>query len=113
MNAPTLKQWLDHSQYVVLIDVREPVEFTIESIPGAVSHPLSIFDPSKINLLREQRLLLYCQSGMRSDRAASQLISMGFTNVTQLQGGLSAWKVAAYPLTKSQNPPLICFVKCR
>ncbi|NJL54847.1 MAG: rhodanese-like domain-containing protein [Leptolyngbyaceae cyanobacterium RM2_2_4] len=109
INAPTLKQWLDDPRSVLLIDVREPVEYAIEHIPGAISHPLSKFDPSQITLQPEQRLLLYCQSGKRSARAATQLKATGFTDVTQLQCGLSAWKAEAYPLENSPNAPISLF----
>ena len=109
IDAPTLKQWLDQPQSVLLIDVREPVEYAVEHIPGAISHPLSKFNPSQINPLPGQRLLLYCQSGKRSDRAATQLRARGFTDVAQLQHGLSAWKAVAYPLEKSQNAPMSLF----
>ncbi|MEA5467142.1 rhodanese-like domain-containing protein [Leptothoe sp. PORK10 BA2] len=109
INALTLKQWLNNPQSVLLIDVREPVEYAIEHISGAISHPLSKFDPSQIHLQPGQRLLLYCQSGKRSARAATQLRAAGFTDVTELQSGLSTWKAEAYPLEKSRNAPISLF----
>ncbi len=108
IDAPTLKQWLDR-QSALLIDVREPVEYATEHIPGAVSLPLSRLDSSQINLQPGQRLVLYCQSGKRSARAAELLRMAGFANVTELQCGISAWKAEAYPIAKSQNAPISLF----
>jgi rhodanese-related sulfurtransferase len=84
-----LKQWLDRES-VLLIDVREPVEYAEEYIPGAISHPLSQFDPYRIQPQPGQKLVFYCQSGKRSARAAEQLSAAGLTDFTQLQSGLNA-----------------------
>lgn len=109
IDVPTLKQWLDDRESVLLIDIREPVEYATEHIPGAISYPLSTFDPVKINLQPEQRFVLYCQSGKRSARLAVQLKATGLTNFTELQGGISAWKAEAYPIEKNQNAPISLF----
>ncbi|MDB9524661.1 rhodanese-like domain-containing protein [Oscillatoria sp. CS-180] len=106
--APMLKRWLEQKS-VLLIDVREPVEYANEHIPGAVSRPLSKLDPSQINPQPGQRLVVYCQSGKRSARAGTQLRSAGTINVMELQCGLSAWKAEAYPLEKSRNAPISLF----
>ncbi|NJO72626.1 MAG: rhodanese-like domain-containing protein [Leptolyngbyaceae cyanobacterium RM1_406_9] len=108
IDAPTLKQWLDR-QSVLLIDVREAVEYATEHIPGAISHPLSKFDPSQVHLQPGQRLVLYCQSGKRSARAAAHLTAAGLTDVTELHDGISTWKAAAHPIEKSQNAPISLF----
>lgn len=108
IDAPTLQQWRDR-QSILLIDVREPVEYATDHIPGAISQPLSRFDPQQIILRPDQRLVLYCQSGHRSARAAAQLQAAGFTDITELQGGLSAWQANAYPVVTSQNPPISLF----
>ncbi|MBW4618628.1 MAG: rhodanese-like domain-containing protein [Cyanosarcina radialis HA8281-LM2] len=108
VNASTLKQWLDRES-VLLIDVREPIEYADEYIPGAISHPLSQFDPYGIAPQPGQKLVLYCQSGKRSARAADRLSAAGFTDITQLQSGLNAWKARSYPLSKSQDTPISLF----
>ena len=41
---------------------------------------------------RNQEVVVICQSGMRSMQAAKQLHRAGFTNITNVQGGMSAWK---------------------
>ena len=107
LDAPTLKQVL-RDRTVLLVDVREPGEYATEHIPGAVLQPLSKFDPSQVRPQEGQTLVLYCQSGNRSTKAASQLLSQGMA-VSHLQGGLTAWKQAGYPTAASGNAPISLF----
>lgn len=116
IDAPTLKQWLDSAEMTAsdqaslrLIDVREPVEYANEHIPGAICHPLSQLDPNQIDLQLGQQLVVYCQSGKRSARAVEQLNAAGLTDIVQLQSGITAWKAAAYPLEKIQDAPISLF----
>jgi rhodanese-related sulfurtransferase len=107
IDAPTLRDWMEH-ELIDLIDVREPVEYANEHIPGAISHPLSRFDPQQIQLRPGKQLVLYCQSGKRSARAAQQLSAAGMT-ATQLRCGITAWKAESYPLEKRQDAPISLF----
>jgi len=116
IDAPTLQRWLEDAEAspgdrdsLLLIDVREPVEYASEHIPGAISHPLSQFDPSQIKLHPGQRLVVYCQSGKRSARAVEQLKAAGFPPILQLQCGITSWKAEAYPLEKIKNAPISLF----
>jgi hypothetical protein len=47
--------------------------------------------------------LLVCRSGVRSEKAAGQLVAMGFTRVMNLRGGMLAWNTAGLPVVR---PPL-------
>jgi rhodanese-related sulfurtransferase len=111
IDASTLKSWLEH-QSIVLIDVREPVEYATEHIPGAISHPLSQFDPQQIQPQIQpqsgKQLVLYCQSGKRSARAAQQLGAAGIS-ATQLECGITSWKAESYLLEKHQDAPISLF----
>lgn len=105
VNAQTLKQLLAQ-QAVRLIDVREPSEYAGEHIPDATLIPLSNFDARKIPQDDGKKLVLYCRSGNRSTMAAQKLFDTGFTAVTHLDGGLSAWKEAGYPTKINHNAPI-------
>jgi rhodanese-related sulfurtransferase len=105
IDPQTLRQGLNQ-QLVTLIDVREPGEFAGEHIPGAILVPLSQFDPRKIPQMDEMQLVLYCRSGSRAAIAAQRLVDAGFKQVTQLSGGINAWKDAGYPTIKNQNAPI-------
>jgi rhodanese-related sulfurtransferase len=108
IDAQTLKHWLE-ADSVTLIDVREPAEYATERIPGAKLHPLSQFNPQRILPLKGQKIVLYCQSGNRSTKAARQLLDAGLDSVTHLRGGLPTWKNAGYSVEKSQNAPISLF----
>jgi rhodanese-related sulfurtransferase len=105
MDAQTLKQGLDQ-QSVTLIDVRESGEFAGERIPGAILVPLSKFDLRKIPNNGDTQLVLYCRSGSRSQMAAQKLIEAGFESVSQLSGGIGAWKTAGFPTIQNPNAPI-------
>lgn len=108
IDAQTLKQWLD-DHAVTLVDVREPAEYATERIPGAKLHPLSQFDPQQLRPVEGKSLVLYCQSGNRSTRAAQKCVDAGFDSVVHLHGGILAWKSAGYGVEKSQNAPISLF----
>jgi len=74
-----------------LVDVRTPEEFAAGHIPGAVNVPVQSLDGRFGELGPKDRpVVLYCQSGMRSGRAARMLRSAGFASVHNL-GGMSRW----------------------
>lgn len=108
IDAQTLNQWLE-ANTVMLVDVREAPEYATERIPGAKLHPLSRFDPSQIRAETGEKLVLYCQSGNRSAKAAQQCLDAGFDSVIHLDGGISSWKNMDYPIEKSQNAPISLF----
>lgn len=108
IDAQTLYEWLS-SESINLIDVRETIEFASEKITGAAPYPLSSFDPSQLPLNADQKTVLYCQSGRRSQQALDQCLAMGLNNVASLEGGLTAWKNAGYPTKVNKNAPISLF----
>ena len=82
-----------------LIDVRETEEFEIARIVGAELLPLSQWPTLAAEKLTDLRqpLLIQCHHGGRSARAAEFLLRNGFTDVTNLAGGIDAWSVEIDP----------------
>lgn len=74
-----------------LIDVREPNEFDNGHILGARNIPMSQLKMRMKEIRSDLPVYLYCQSGMRSGRAAQFLYKKGYKNLTQLQGGFKKW----------------------
>ena len=76
-----------------LIDVREADEFEIARIPGAELLPLSQWPAIAAEKLSDpaQPLLIQCHHGGRSGQAAAFLLRNGFTDVTNVAGGIDAW----------------------
>lgn len=74
-----------------LIDVREPNEFEAGHILGARNIPLSQMRMRMKEIRPDLPVYLYCQSGMRSGRAAQFLYRKGYKDLTQLKGGFKGW----------------------
>lgn len=74
-----------------LVDVRTPEEFAVEHIPGAVNIPVQDLDRRMGELEpKDQPVVVYCQSGNRSGRAAKLLKDAGYAAVHDL-GPMSRW----------------------
>jgi glyoxylase-like metal-dependent hydrolase (beta-lactamase superfamily II)/rhodanese-related sulfurtransferase len=89
-------EWLLRTRALV-VDVREPWEYAGGHLPSAVSIPQAELALRLKELPREDDLLLVCESGTRSARAARFLKQVGFEHVTNLVGGTSAWRQAGLP----------------
>lgn len=108
IDAATLKKWLDEKG-AIAIDVRSPGEYASEHIPGAKLMPLSRFNPTVVEQIADsdgKNIVLYCQSGNRSQKAAKQLLESGFESVIHLQGGLPTWKQGGYEIEANKNAPI-------
>ncbi len=90
--------WLDRGE-ILLVDVREPHEYAFERIHGALLFPLSTFDARMIPV-DGRKLVVQCASGMRSMNAAQRLIAAGHPEVTNLEGGIQAWKANGLPVIR-------------
>jgi adenylyltransferase/sulfurtransferase len=81
----------------VLLDVREPHEFAITALPGAVLIPLGDL-PARIGELDPTTsTVVYCHLGVRSKTALSLLRSAGFSDARHLAGGVDAWSRTVDP----------------
>jgi hydroxyacylglutathione hydrolase len=100
--SPTeASSWLEKSDAVV-VDVREPAEYAAGHVPHAVSIPQSELALRLDDLPRDRDLLVVCEGGTRSVRAARFLKQTGFSRVTNLAGGTSAWRRAGLPTERQQ-----------
>lgn len=75
----------------MLIDVREPHEFSTSHINGAVNVPLSKLKHRLKEIPTDRELILYCQSGMRSKQAARILQQQKHKDIYHLSGGIASW----------------------
>ncbi|MEA5002278.1 MAG: rhodanese-like domain-containing protein [Christensenella sp.] len=93
ITAQELKQKLDDNTNFLLVDVRTPGEYDEGHIPGAILLPVDIIDDGCTALLPDlaAEIVLYCRSGMRSKKALKKLSAIGYTNLTDLKGGIMDW----------------------
>ena len=92
-----LKARLDRGEQVFILDVRNPEEYRICSIPGSTLLPLPALPKRFGELDREREMVVHCKSGMRSQKAIQFLCQQGFTNLKNLNGGILAWADSVDP----------------
>lgn len=91
LDREAIKQGLSDGS-ITLVDVREPHEFAAGHIPGAVSHPLSSFDPAA--LPEGKRIVFSCAAGVRSVRAIEFAQAAGRDIREHYKGGFKDWAAA-------------------
>ncbi|MFB7619358.1 adenylyltransferase/sulfurtransferase MoeZ [Kitasatospora sp. NPDC056181] len=93
ITSKQLKQWQDDKEDIFLIDVREPGEYEIVNIPGAVLIPKNEFlmGDALGSLPQDKKIVLHCKSGVRSAEVLAVVKSAGFANAVHLGGGVLGW----------------------
>lgn len=96
ISVAALKDKLDAGEKLNLIDVREPHENAEFNIGGKL-FPLGqvqMMQLDDIEDLKDEAVFCYCRSGKRSAQACLILETAGFTDVTNVEGGMLAWQEA-------------------
>jgi sulfur-carrier protein adenylyltransferase/sulfurtransferase len=93
ISAMDLKEMLDRDDDIFLVDVREPNEYEIVSIPGAVLIPKDQFlsGAALERLPHDKRVVLHCKSGARSAECLAVVKNAGFADAAHVGGGVLAW----------------------
>jgi rhodanese-related sulfurtransferase len=98
ISVAELKQRLDGETPPRLIDVREADEWEVARISGAELLPLSQWPAITAQLSDpDEAIYVLCHHGGRSARATDFLLRNGFTNVTNVAGGIDAWSCEIDP----------------
>lgn len=88
---------IQSSPNLLVVDVRTPQEYAQGHLKGAINIPLSDL-PLRIGGLDPNKpILVYCQTGYRSAQASAVLVKAGFTQVYNMDGGMTAWINSGYP----------------
>ena len=85
-----------------LVDVRNNDAFRKAHILNAKNLPLAELEDSIGKLDKERTVIVYCDTGLASQRAASLLLKAGFAQVCHLQGGLANWQRDNLPVVKDR-----------
>lgn len=91
-----LKQKIDQKEDFQLIDVREEFEYETSNLDGE-NIPLAQILIEKEKISKDKPVVVHCRSGKRSAQAILLLEREGYTNLSNLQGGILAWREAFDP----------------
>ena len=93
ITASELKAMRDRGDNIFLVDVREPNEYEIVSIPGATLIPKGEFlsGAALERLPQDKRIVLHCKSGARSAECLAITKNAGFSDAVHVGGGVLAW----------------------
>jgi molybdopterin/thiamine biosynthesis adenylyltransferase/rhodanese-related sulfurtransferase len=93
ITATDLKGMLDRGDNIFLVDVREPNEYEIVSIPGATLIPKDQFltGAALEKLPQDKQIVLHCKSGARSADCLAIVKGAGYSDAVHVGGGVLAW----------------------
>jgi rhodanese-related sulfurtransferase len=94
---------LMNREKAIVIDVCEPDEFARGHVIGAKNLPLGQLEEKLAQVVKNKsaQVVMVCQVGARSARAAATARQLGFEKVQSLAGGLKAWQAASMPVEKA------------
>lgn len=97
---------LNEMEGVLLVDAREAEEFAVSRMPGAKHVGYNKFDIESFNnITKEQKIVVYCSVGYRSEKVAEKLRQAGFKQVFNLYGGIFEWVNQGNVVVNSENQP--------
>lgn len=103
-----VKGVVEGKEKVVLLDIRDMKQFSIDHIQGAQSMSRAVglsprileYHLQKIAPDKTARIIVYCEFDTRSPLAVKEMNAIGYSNAVYMRGGVEAWKKAGYPLEK-------------
>jgi rhodanese-related sulfurtransferase len=97
--SPNQVVQLINREKAVVVDVREPNEFSASHLVGSRNVPLGDLDKRLPETVKNKTLplVLVCAKGARATQALGRAQKLGYQQVHVLQGGMAAWKEANLP----------------
>lgn len=93
-------------QSTTFIDSREKVEFDVSHIKGATWVGYDDFDMARMDAIsKNEPIIIYCSVGYRSEKIGEKLIEAGYTNVSNLYGGIFEWVNQGKPIVDLSGKP--------
>ncbi len=95
-----VKDRQDRGDAFHLVDVREESEWNTGHLPDAIYLGKGVIerDVEKTLPNKDDEIILYCGGGFRSALAGDNLQKMGYTNVISMDGGITGWRRAEFPI---------------
>jgi len=107
-SAQKVKEWLHDGNEIALLDVREHGQYGESHLFYAIPLPYSLLEARAPSLLPRQsiRTVIYDDGDASvTTQTHRRLLSMGYTDVTVLEGGIAAWQAAGFEVFKGVNVP--------
>jgi len=93
----------NYADYIFL-DARELEEYNVSHIPGARYIGYDHFKPESLkDIGSDQKIIIYCSVGYRSEKLGERLKRMGYVNVSNLYGSIFEWTNCGLPIENSQE----------
>jgi rhodanese-related sulfurtransferase len=95
----------DHHNQILILDVRYQCEYNLGHLYGAVLMPYDQLQAniSKFQVHKNQVIVVYCKTGVRSTIASEILANNGFARVYNMVGGIFAWIQAGYQINSTYH----------
>lgn len=102
LTPPMAIRLMNNNDDALIIDLRTVADYKGGHIKGAKNSPLSDFAKSveTYSSHKDKQVLVYCNSGNTATKAVKLLKNAGFESISNLDGGIAAWKEANLPLVK-------------
>ena len=101
LDVNQLKEKIDAKQDIILVDCREEHEWEAGHIDAAKFLPLSEIEKNHTELKdKNAEIILQCRSGKRSMTYANFLEEKGYTNLTNLEGGILSWQEEGFDVVE-------------
>jgi hydroxyacylglutathione hydrolase len=98
VSAPMIATELAAADPPLVLDIRNPREWSAKHIDGSVNIPLNHLQERIAEIPRDRRIAVHCAGGYRSSIAVSILHQYGITRLMEMAGGLAAWDAAKLPV---------------
>lgn len=100
MSAAELKRLLDGGEPLTILDIRDREDLAAGRLPGSKHLPLEKLMARVEEIPKGPRVVVTDLHGLQSLNAGRYLVKQGYSRVSRLEGGLSAWAEAKLPLEK-------------
>jgi rhodanese-related sulfurtransferase len=95
---------LKETKNIVFFDAREKDEYQVSHISNAKYVGYNDFDLKKLDQYgKNEKIIVYCSVGYRSEKIAEKLINAGFSDVSNLYGGIFEWVNEGRPIVDNAN----------
>lgn len=97
-----VKAAIDKKEAAVILDVRDPAEFTAGHLPGAINVSRGKLEFNVWDAVKDQnaKIYVYCLTAARSALATKTLNDMGYKNAVLMDAPFEEWVKAGYPVAR-------------